>query len=242
MQSVNKTESLMFIFICSLFVLFIEIMFFHSGLIFSVLIAGAFMYIGRKKMRRKLGRILFWIGVIGLVLNIFNTVAFKFLIIALFLYFLLRFIQSRKHPVEFRPTDEFTQQPNQSLVQVRPVLTNKLLGSQRTEDSVYEWDDINIQSVWGDIVVDLSNTVLPKGDAVIFIRQVFGNIKVLIPYETEVSVNHSKLAGNVTVFGHQRGFSFNENLSIKTEGFDQSAHRVKIVTTVVIGDLEVQRI
>ncbi|MCJ7986976.1 hypothetical protein MUB15_30260 [Priestia sp. OVS21] len=49
MQSVNKTESLMFIFICSLFVLFIEIMFFHSGLIFSVLIAGAFMYIGRKK-------------------------------------------------------------------------------------------------------------------------------------------------------------------------------------------------
>jgi lia operon protein LiaF len=55
-------------------------------------------------------------------------------------------------------------------------------------------------------------------------------------------VNHSKLAGNVTVFGHQRGFSFNENLSIKTEEFDQSAHRVKIVTTVVIGDLEVQRI
>jgi lia operon protein LiaF len=127
-------------------------------------------------------------------------------------------------------------------VQVRPVLTNKLLGSQRTEDSVYEWDDINIQSVWGDIVVDLSNTVLPQGDAIIFIRQVFGNIKVLIPYETEVSVNHSKLAGNVTVFGNQRGFSFNENLSIKTEEFDQSAHRVKIVTTVVIGDLEVQRI
>ena len=56
---------------------------------------------------------------------------------------------------------------------------------------MYEWNDVNIQAGIGDTVIDLSYTVLPKGETVIFIRNVMGKVTIMIPYDVEVSVNHS---------------------------------------------------
>ena len=73
------------------------------------------------------------------------------------------------------------------------------LDGQKTPDHVYEWNDVNIQGGMGDTVIDLSYTVLPKGETVIFIRNIFGKVKILIPYDVEVSVNHSVLYGSAKI-------------------------------------------
>ncbi len=44
---------------------------------------------------------------------------------------------------------------------------NKLFGHQQTTEHVYEWNSVNVQGGVGDTVIDLSKTILPKGDAVI---------------------------------------------------------------------------
>ena len=61
----------------------------------------------------------------------------------------------------------------------KPLFQNKLFGGQKTPDHEYEWNDINIQTGFGDAVIDLSYTVLPKGESVIFIRNVMGKVTVL---------------------------------------------------------------
>ncbi|TYR79979.1 cell wall-active antibiotics response protein [Priestia megaterium] len=242
MKHMNKTDYFNFIIVCSLFVLFIEIVFFHSAFIFSALVAGAFIYVGRKKLPKTSGKILFWIGTIGLLLNVLHTVAFKFLLIALFIYYIVKFMKSKKNPAYLGPLKNKSNNSKDVLISSQPIMKNALFSRQRTAESVFEWSDVNIQSVWGDIVIDLSYTVLPKGESVIFIRHFAGNIKLFVPYETEVSINHSTMAGSVTIFEEHQPFSFNQNICMQTEGFEEAVQKVKIMISVAVGDLEVKRI
>lgn len=226
------------IIITALFILFVEVVFFHSGFIFALLVAGAFIYIGRKRLPRRSGKILFWIGIIGAILNLVNTVAFQFLVIAIFFYYLFHFVKSKKEPVYITPLTE----SRESLRAQRQLLKNSFISRQRTDETVYEWSDINIQNVWSDVVIDLSYTVLPKGESVIFIRQLAGNVTIFIPYETEISVNHSSMAGAVTIFDHAQSFAPLQNVYMKTPEFDEASQKIKVMISMGVGSLEVKRV
>lgn len=93
----------------------------------------------------------------------------------------------------------------------------------------------------GDTVIDLGNTVLPKGESVIVIRSFIGNVKILVPYEMEVSVSHSVLAGTGKIFEHHEPKMMNQTVSFQSEGYDQAQQKVKIITSMIVGDLEVKR-
>ena len=58
----------------------------------------------------------------------------------------------------------------------QPLFQNRHFGQQKTPDHDYEWNDMNIQVGIGDAVIDLSYTVLPKDETVIFIRNVMGKV------------------------------------------------------------------
>lgn len=225
-------------------ILLLELLFFNNGLIFSLLLASGMVYFGRKRLHRLLGKVLFWGGILFLIANIMGMFTFRFLLLAGFLYVILHFAQAKKKPNVILPIingpSEFTKKDE--VVTRKPMFQNVLFGGQKTPNHTYEWDDINIQAAIGDTVIDLSYTVLPKGETVIFIRNIIGNIQILVPYDVEVSINHSVLAGAVTIFDFHEARIFNQTLQVQTIDYEKNDQRIKIFTSLIMGDIEVRRI
>lgn len=116
-----------------------------------------------------------------------------------------------------------------------------MFGDQSTTEHAYYWQDINIHGAFGDRVIDLSNTVLPEDTAVISIRHLIGNIEIHVPYEVGVSIHHSSIFGRAHILGEHRNL-MNQSLSYQTEGYTATYPRVKIITSLLSGDIEVKRI
>ncbi|MEW9050929.1 MAG: cell wall-active antibiotics response protein LiaF [Neobacillus sp.] len=225
-------------------VLLLEILFFNSGLIFSLAFSGGMIYYGRKKTGSKSGKFLFIAGIIFLLISVFSMITFKFLLLAILIHLIIQYSNSKKNPnkisVDIKKSEPKEQE--ETLISSKPLFENILLGQQKTPLGVYEWNDINIQSGIGDTLIDLSYTVLPKGETVIFIRNVFGNIHIQVPYETEVSVHHSSIIGSTSVFENHQSQVFNQVFQVKTADYDNAEQKVKIFTSLLIGNLEVTRV
>ncbi len=245
MSNHKKTDYISRLSMIGLIVLFIEVTFFNSGVIFSGFVSGVLIYLGRKKFKGTFGKLVFWIGCISLFFTIANMMTVKFVLIGIILYFVLQYFQSRKNPTVIKPeieestTELVTEEP---IIKTKSLFDNVFIGRQKTSDHVYEWNDINIQTGIGDTTIDLSNTVLPKGESIISIRNFVGNVEILIPYEMEASVYHSVITGSTTIFQHEERRVFNQVLSYQTEDYKGSEQKIKIVTSFLIGNLEVKRV
>lgn len=242
MFSGKKTDFISWVLLIGVLLLVLELSFRGGELIFFFLVMAGCIYIGRKKLPRTFGKVLFWGGWFGLAISVLNMMAFKFVMIAVLVYLVVQFYQSRKNPAVIEPTvTKEDSQLSEPLFTKQPLFHNKLYGRQKTPDHVYEWNDINIQCGIGDAVIDLSNTVLPDGESIITIRSLAGNIKILIPYEAAVSVQHSVLAGSTTIFQHNETKILNQQFHFHTENYHEAQQKIKIITSFIIGDLEVKR-
>ena len=239
-----KNDYPSWIVIAGIILLFLEVFFFNSGLIFSLLISGFMIYLGRKRAPKRKGKLLFWGGIIITGISVFNMITFKFFLAAILIHFFIQYFQTKKNPKKVVP--EILSKDNHSseepILRNKPLFENILFGEQKTPSHAYEWNDINIQAGIGDTIVDFSYTVLPKGETVVFIRNFIGNIKILVPYETEVSIHHSVIAGSTSIFGIQENKTFNQVYHIQTPGFEKAEQKIKIMTSMAAGNLEVNRI
>ncbi|CAG9620963.1 cell wall-active antibiotics response protein LiaF [Sutcliffiella rhizosphaerae] len=241
MLSRMKSDYLNFIIVVGSMIFLLEILFFNTGLIFSFLFSSLMMYVGRKKWHWIMGKALFIIGLLSITFSVFNMLTFHFMLMATVGYFLYKYFQSKKTPVELRPN--IMESNSESLVtQEQKWFTNKIFGNQRTPDSTYTWEDVNIQCGISDTLIDLSYTVLPKGEAIIFIRNIIGNVQILVPYEVELSIKHSGMVGSTTVLEHEEKSIFNQTVHVQTANYKEATNKVKIVTSIVVGSLEVKRV
>jgi lia operon protein LiaF len=239
-----KNDYVSWIILIGGMILLLEVLFFNRGLIFSLLISSGLIYLGRKRRAKRKGKILFWAGIVFFCASIFNMMTFKFFLVAVLLHFFIQFANSKRNPKTISPilTEPKTLLEEETIVQTKPLLENVLFGQQKTPAGVYEWNDINIQSWVGDTVIDLSYTVFPKGETVIFIRNGIGNIHILVPYEMEVSVHHSVLAGSTSIFDYHDPKIFNKVVNIKTLEYEKTDQKIKIFTSLMVGNLEVSRV
>lgn len=244
MQLKVKSDYISWAVLFGIIVLLLEISFFNRGVIFSLLVAIGMIYIGRKRMPSSTGKLFFWSGIAFFTLSVFNMMTFKFLLLAILVNLIIQYRKSKKEPEVIQPNIkvDLEKKPTEILIEKKPIFENALFKERTTPEHVYEWNDINIQTAIGDTVVDLSYTVLPKGETVIFLRNFIGNLQVLIPYDVEVSVNHSSIAGKATVFQFEGSKMFNQLVQFETEGYEKAEQRVKIFTSFVVGDLEVKRV
>ncbi|MBT2697290.1 cell wall-active antibiotics response protein [Bacillus sp. ISL-40] len=240
----TKNDYIGWLVIIGAIILVMEILFFNSGLIFSLFISGGMIYLGRKRAGKKKGKILFIGGIIFLVLSLLNMMTFKFLLVAILLHFFIQFLNAKKKPKKISPeiTEIEPTSHEETVIKSEPLFENIVLGQQKTPPGAYEWNDVNIQAGIGDTIIDLSFTMLPKGETVIFIRNLIGNIQILVPYDIDVSVQHSCIMGSTTVFEHHDSKLFNRVLHLKTAGYETAEHKVKIFTSLMVGNLEVSRI
>jgi lia operon protein LiaF len=243
-----NSEYISWIILVGAVILLLEVTFFKQGLIFSLFISILMVYLGRKSMPKKMGKLLFWGGTFLLIINIFQMMTFRFLLLAIFIYFVLQFAQSKRVPSIISPVvgsqskSTSSSRPKEQVVERKPLFQNLIFGQQKTPDHVYEWNDINIQTGVGDSIIDLSYTVMPKGETVIYIRKLIGNVQIFVPYEYEISVRHSVLAGTTTVLDFNESKMFNEVFHLETPEYEDSDKKIKIITSIALGDLEVKRI
>ncbi|MFC6170621.1 cell wall-active antibiotics response protein LiaF [Loigolactobacillus jiayinensis] len=111
-------------------------------------------------------------------------------------------------------------------------------GNQTIGNDVFEWQDINLVLAVGDTIVDLGNTLLPKAENTIVIRKGIGRTRILVPVGTAVMLDHTALVGNVT-FNNKQYKMNNTALKLYSEDYDDNQRRIKLLTNVFIGDLEV---
>lgn len=238
-----STQTINWILMIGVILLAIEVVFFNKVLIFSVVIFGIMAYLGWKNFHRSLGKILFWIGIVFLIFTIINMMAVRFLIIIGIVLLLREYYKSTKDPVKWEvPEHQQDEHSNaEPLLELKPFMQQRFWGDQITSDSSYEWQDINIQGTFGDRVLDLSNTVLPAA-ANISIRHFIGNIEIYVPYEVEVSIHHSSVLGRANLLGQYHMRLLNHQLSYQTSHYHEGKQRVKIITSLVSGNIEVKRI
>ncbi len=102
----------------------------------------------------------------------------------------------------------------------------------------FEWDDINFAVAAGDTIIDLGSTILPKNDNHIVIRKGFGKTRILVPVGTGVYLDHSAMLGSVTIDNQHYNLK-NESIQLYSTNYDEESRHLKIITNVMIGDLEV---
>ncbi|MYL35583.1 hypothetical protein GLW08_09875 [Pontibacillus yanchengensis] len=242
MLSRLSTSTLNWIIIIGFILLGVEIIFFNGGLIFSLLFSSLLLYVGKRKYYRTFGKVLFWVGVITIFFTVINMIAVRFLLIAGIVLFVRYYYKTKQNPDKWEAIfASSTVQENEHLCRTAPLLKQRLMGDQITSEVGYEWHDVNIHGGFGDRVLDLSNTVLPD-EAVISIRHLIGNIEIYVPYEVEVSVHHSSILGRANIFGTHHLKLMNHQLSYHTPGYVTEKPKVKIVTSLFSGDIEVKRI
>lgn len=240
----TKNDYLGWMVIIGVIILLLEILFFNRGLIFSLFISGGMIYLGRRKSGKKIGKLLFFGGIIFTIISVLNMMTFKFLLLAILLHFFIQFLNSKRNPKRMVPEIKAPEQTHQEeiMISTKPLFENIYFGQQKTPFGVYEWNDVNIQAGIGDTSIDFSYTMLPKGETVIFIRNIIGNIQILVPYEIDVSIHHSSVVGSTAVFGHHNSKIFNQAFHLKTPGYENGEQKIKIFTSLVVGNLEVSRI
>ncbi|PTY82734.1 cell wall-active antibiotics response protein, partial [Heyndrickxia sporothermodurans] len=161
---------------------------FNSESLIMLGISALLIYFGWKKNNRSSGIIFIIIGISIGIITILTTVVFKILMFSILIYLLFRYRKKKKEPkiIKVETVDPST---HAKINRKQPYIKNKLFGSQRIENNIYEWDDINIQCGLGKTVIDLSMTMLPLGESTVMIRGIAGNIQLLIPYDVAITVN-----------------------------------------------------
>ena len=237
------TDKFNLILIIGVILFIIEIAFFQGGMIIASLFFGGMTYFGWKKFHHLYGKILFWGGAISLFFSIFNMLAIRFFIIVVIILFIFDYMKSKNETDRIVPKPrEFQEIILDPIIELKPLFDHKFFDDQKTEDAAYQWRDINIHGAFGNRVIDLSNTVLPHDTAVISIRHLIGNIEIYVPYDVEVSIHHSSIFGRAHIFGKHHWNLMNKTLLYQTENYHQAIPRVKIVTSILSGDIEVKRI
>lgn len=238
-----STDQLNWIIVIGVILFLLEFVFFSGGLIFTALIAGIIVNFGWKNFHESWGKVMFWVGLIAIIFSVLNMIAVRFLILVAIIMFVIHYIKKREETTTIKPKflvhDDENQEP---LFRMTPLFQQRFWGTEETEDTAYTWRDINIHGGFGDRIIDLSNTVLLDDTAVISIRHILGSIEIYVPYEVEVSIHHSTLFGRANILGKHHTQLVNETVSYKTKEYDLKQQRVKIITSLISGDIEVKRI
>lgn len=195
-----------------------------------------------------LKRILLGAGFFLILLAVFLTRSIWMMVLAIVLLIILYrtpegnefffFGESMLHPFQ-------TKEQYHGIQLVRPQSGQRtLLKSQSMFDSrdenknIYEWDDINLVYFGGNTIIDLGNTILPSGENIVMIRKVFGRTRVIIPKGLGLRLNVSAISGQV-VFESQQYLLRGDNFQWTSPGYSEADRKLKVLITLVTGDIEV---
>src|SRR5699024_1833238 len=238
-----RTETLNWILIISLILFVVELLFFKSGLIITAIVMVGLGYYGKKYYSSSVGKLLFWVAAISMIVIILNMTVVRFLLLVFLILFVLDYYKT-KGIVYLQPQhgERDVTIEDKPILKKTPLFRQLLYGDQQTDDTAYAWRDINIFGGFGERKIDLSNAILEDDTVVISIRHGVGNITIYIPFDIEFSIIHSAIFGRDYILQEQQDELFNQQLNYQTIYYAKRKTRVKIVTSLISGNIEVKRI
>ena len=215
-----------------LFLIFVEAAFFGNGSVFLVLLGIGLIYYGNKKSP-KYRKSYFWTGFILIGISVLSMWSLRLLILAIAIYLLVRLWKGE----EWQQEVPLNGQIDKGLIQ------NKFFSAQATPIESYEWKDIHVQGFIGDLLIDATQTVLPKKTSLISIRQGFGRVRVIVPYEVPVRIYYSTVFGDARFFNGEKQRIWYGSVH-EQDGYEElKDNKTELIVTVNtwMGDVEVIR-
>ena len=236
----TKTEVISIIFLIGAIGLIIDIILRRLS-IFFISLSIFLIAIGFRQLKKKnsiTAYILIIIGIGFLLSALISSFSFTLIFAILIIYNSYQLFRSSSNksqlPVNIKPNHQETA----SYIQTNPYLKNKLIGEYRDFNQSYALEDINIQTGFGDISIDLSDTIIPQGETVILIRGIIGNIYLNIPSDIGISVQVSLLCGKVNLLKTNKTV-FNLTQKYQSVGYKDSYRTIKVIVSLLVGDIEV---
>lgn len=233
MQRIS-TDRITFWLLAALLLIFVEAMFFHNGSVLFVLFGIGLIYLS---LRRR-SRLFFWGGVAFLGIALLSMWSLRLLIALTMVYILVRLWKGDEKEQVIQPfSGDKAETPN-------AIIQNKLFSVQSTPFQAYEWEDIHVQGFYGDITIDTTQTVLPKGTSLISVRQGIGKIRVAVPYEIPVRIYYTTLLGDARLFGANKKRIWNQSITLQNgypESQGEATSELIIAVSTWLGDVEVIR-
>src|SRR5699024_6289663 len=163
-----STETMNWILIIGIILLILEVTFFRAGLIITAVIMFAIAFWGWKTYKTTLGKVLFWIGSISIIIIFLNMNAVRFILLVGIVLFLMDYYKTgRTSYLKPEHHEDNVIYPEEPIVQMNPLFKQSIYGNKQTKESAYEWRDINIQGAIGNRKIDLSNAVINDDSAII---------------------------------------------------------------------------
>jgi predicted membrane protein len=228
-----STERITFWLLAALLLIFIEAMFFHNGSVLFVLFGIGLIYISL----RKRSRLFFWSGIAFLGVALLSMWSLRLLIAATMVYILVRLWKGDETQQVIEPFLGDVETPN-------AIIQNKLFSVQTTPFHAYEWQDVHVQGIYGNITIDATQTVLPKGTSFVSVRQGIGKISVIVPYEIPVRIHYTTLLGDARLFGASKKRLWNQSIVLQNgyaEAQGSATSELVIAVSTWLGDVEVIR-
>jgi lia operon protein LiaF len=119
-----------------------------------------------------------------------------------------------------------------------PQHKHSLIGNLFLTGSRWQLQDMNIWQGIGDVKIDLSRAYIPDGETVIIINGWIGDIDIYVPYDLDISLTASVNLGDIDVLGNKQG-GINRTMTLSTSNYLTSNKRVRLVASLLIGDIDV---
>lgn len=237
MKKMSKSSIIGWFMLISAVGMGLEILF--TWQLFIPLVIGCYLlYKGKNPGKHRHGYLIF--GLFLIAIPVLSSSFLKFFMIAAIIYGLLQYFKTKKHSNTIMV---HTIEPSMKTASKtkQPFIKNMFVGSQKVINEVFEWDDINIQCGFGDTIIDLGMTMLPPGESTVVIKGFIGDIQLLVPFDVAVVVNHSCISGKLKVFEEETEL-FNANIIHYPQNEETSLRTIKIITNVMVGNVEVKRV
>lgn len=211
--------------------------------IFFIILAIFLLVIGFKQLKRKnsfTACILIAIGASFLLFSLFTSFSFTLIFAALVVYNSYQLFRSSSNKSPLNVNIEPNPLESQPYVQIEPYFKNKLVGEYRNFKQGYAIEDINLQTGFGDVSIDLSDTIIPQGETVILIRGLIGNIYLNVPSDIGMSVQTSLLCGKMNLLKDNKA-AYNLTQKYQSVDYKNASRKVKIVISLIVGDIEVKQ-
>ncbi len=221
-----------FFLLSALLLIFVEAAFLGNGSVFLILLGIGTIYYAFKN-KSKYRRFYFWTGIFLIGVSILSMWSLRLMVFGLALYLLLRLWKGE----EWLQTAPLYAPIDKGLIQ------NKVMAAQSTPIESYEWKDIHVQGFIGDLLIDATHTVLPKKTSLISIRQGFGKVQVVVPYEVPVRVFYSTLLGEARFFNGKNQRILNGTIHTEDGYPSDEGNKVELIVSITswMGDVEVIR-
>lgn len=218
------------IFWSALLLIFVEVAFFRNGSVFLVLLGIGLLYYAMNKAPET-RKMYVWTSVILIGISVLSMWSLRLIIFSIAIYLLVRLWKGEEWQQEF---------PLGGMAD-KELFRNRFFAAQSTPIEAYEWKDIHVQGFVGDLFIDATQTVLPKKSSFVSIRQGFGKVKIVLPYEVPVRIYYNTILGDARFFTEAKQRIWNGAVHAEN-GYPADGKTEMIITiTTWMGDVEVIR-